>query len=68
MEKSPSERKPNRVFRGAIIRAAIAEALEMARDIGRPLQSDTECSGDWDLLGVGAATEIPGQLSLDERT
>ena len=30
MEKSPSERKPNRVFRGAIIRAAIAEALALA--------------------------------------
>lgn len=53
-EKSPSERKPNRFFRGAIIRAAITEALEYAQGLGRPLQSDTECSGDYDDVGIGA--------------
>lgn len=66
MEKSPSERKPNRVFRGAIIRAAIQEALEFAKDLGRPMQSDTYCSGDYDQIGVGASTEIPGQLKIED--
>lgn len=65
MEKSPSERKPNRVFRGQIIRAAIQEALEFAKDLGRPMQSDTYCSGDWDEVGIGASTEIPGQLTIE---
>lgn len=54
MERSSAERKPNRFFRGQIIRAAIAEALELGNDVARPLQSDTECSGDYDILGIGA--------------
>lgn len=37
MEKSPSERKPNRALRGKYIRAAIAEALAISKDfVTRP--------------------------------
>lgn len=63
-EKEPKEQKPNRVFRGAVVRAAIAEALEYGQGLFRPLDPTTECSGDWDELGIGAASEVPGQLNI----
>lgn len=56
METS-KEGKPNRVYKpGKIVRAALEEGLEYVRDFGRPLESDKECSGDWDeiALGIGA--------------
>jgi hypothetical protein len=53
-EKAPKEAKPNRVFRGAVIRAAIQEALEYGQGLFRPLDPTRYVSGDWDEIGVGA--------------
>lgn len=58
MEKSPSERKPNRAFRGRIIKAAIAEALDMIRKPTLPP------AVEYSEIGIGA-TDL-GQLRLVE--
>lgn len=59
MEKSPSERKPNRAFRGRIIKAAIAEALDFVR---KPTVAPAV---EYPEIGIGATTEVP-QLRLVE--
>lgn len=53
MEKSPSERKPNRAFRGRIIKAAIAEALDLVRKPTLPPIVEI------DPVGIGTTTEMP---------
>lgn len=56
MEKAPSERKPNRVFRGRIIHAVLAEVFDWRRkpspanDIG------------YEPVGIGAMDA--GQLTI----
>lgn len=49
MEKPTKEPKPNRIFKGRVIRAAIAEAMECGRD-KRPLESESYCNADDDLI------------------
>lgn len=60
MEKNPSERKPNRAFRGRIIKAAIAEALDLVRKPTAPIE--------YPELGIGAmdASQLPSRPKVAE--
>lgn len=60
MEKSPSERKPNRALRGKYIRAAIAEALAVSKDfVARPTLPPAVAVEE---IGIGAMDA--GQVNI----
>lgn len=59
MEKSPVDRKPNRVYRGRVVRAVLAEVFDWRR---KPSFQDI----GYEPVGIGGATEIPGQLTIQE--
>lgn len=50
MEKSPVDRKPNRVFRGRVVRAIIAEIFN---------KPTSPPEVDYPPIGIGTTTEIP---------
>lgn len=53
METEPGFRKPNRLLRGNLIKAAIAEALDLVRKPTLPPIIEI------DPVGIGTTTEMP---------